>query len=71
MRKKVTDVLVQGSEFRLECQDAVLDCFLHFGIRWKCSVADDYCLRQVLGVVHGQSIARDDECSPELNDVEE
>jgi hypothetical protein len=47
-----TDVLVQVSEVWFECQDVVLDRFLHFRIRWERSVANDCCLREVIGVGH-------------------
>jgi hypothetical protein len=53
-----TDVLVQTSEFWLECQDVVLDHFLHFRIRWKRSVANDYCLREAIGVGHRWKVYR-------------
>jgi hypothetical protein len=48
----VTDVLVQGSESRLKCQDVVLDCFSHFCARWKRSVGGGCRLRHVIGVAH-------------------
>ena len=46
----VTDVLIQGSESRLKCQNVVLDCFSHLRDRWERWVDDR--LRRVGGGVH-------------------